>query len=63
MGTCEVCGKQATALVQDLFEIIPFAAYLVQDVQKAGDVHRFCEEHERASKITQIREGPESIRL
>jgi hypothetical protein len=57
IGKCEVCGEQATAFVQDMFEIIPFSPHLPWDVQPAG-MHLLCTAHEREAKIIQIKEGP-----
>ena len=61
MGKCEICGAQATSVIQDLFEIIPFAGHFATQVE-TGEPHRFCPEHEREPKIVQLRQGPESIR-
>jgi hypothetical protein len=57
MGKCEVCGEQATAIVQDLFELIPFASQFATDIESAG-LHRYCAEHERKPEIVQLLEGP-----
>ena len=53
IGKCEVCGEQATSLVRDVFEIMPFGGQLPMRVEP-GDLRRYCEKHERLPRIFQL---------
>lgn len=59
LGKCEVCGEQATNIVKDFLEMVPFDQAEPTHVDRLGTPHRFCNEHVRDSKFTRVYEGPQ----